>query len=82
MEVFVPRNAGPQLNGIARTALAENKPGVIKKAIQCGYLTRENALSAYEKLLEQGNVKEEILTVLIALAQKEERKERYEREEN
>lgn len=82
MEVFVPRNAGPQLNGIARTALAENKPGVIKKAIQYGYLTRENALSAYEKLLEQGNVKEEILTVLIALAQKEERKERYEREEN
>ena len=82
MEVFVPLNTGPQLDGIVRTALAENKPGVIKKAIQCGYLTGENALNAYEKLLEQGNVKEEILVVLIALAQKEERKERYEREEN
>ena len=82
MEVFVPLNTGPQLDGIVRTALAENKPGVIKKAIQCGYLTGENALNAYEKLLEQGNVKEELLAVLIALAQKEERKERYEREEN
>ncbi len=78
MEVFVPLYAGMELDRIVCNVLAQNRLSDIRKAVQCGYLTRKNALKAYERMTEQRDVKEEILTVLIALAQKMEMEERYE----